>query len=106
MNIMLSVLIMVFALGAFVAISYQKKIRSPALTLTLVLLGAISGFTVAFRSLYEFNDGFNKPMGDYWDAGVLVPIGWFFASCFLVLYALWAANGSRQPRGANAKDKD
>lgn len=83
----LSLLIVLFALGALVAIRHPDKIKNKILRLALVLLGALSGLTVAGRSLYELSDGFNKPLADYIGVSLLVPLGWFLGSCFLVLYA-------------------
>ena len=86
MKVAFSLLIVVFAFGALAAIRYPYKFRSAKLKTAFILLGALAGFGVAGRSLYELSDGFNRPAVDCLEIGLLAPLGWFLGSCFLVVY--------------------
>ena len=88
MKTLLSIMIAFFSLGALVAIRLPQKIPSKGLRSILILLGAFAAFAVAARSLYEQSNGFEKPFSDYLGSGLLVPLGWFFAGCFIIISAL------------------
>jgi len=87
MKILISFIIALFSLGALVAIRLPQKIPNKGLRSVLILLGAFAAFAVAARSLYEQSGGFKKPLSDYIGSGLLVPLGWFFAGCFIIIYA-------------------
>lgn len=88
MKILLSIMIALFSLGALVAIRLPHRIPNKGLRSVLILLGAFAAFAVAARSLYEQSSGFEKPLSDYLGSGLLVPLGWFLAGSFIIIYAL------------------
>lgn len=86
MRILFWSLVILAAFAGALAVRLQHKIRSKALRVFLSLFGALGILALAIDELRKLTDGFES-WRNLLGIGVLVPVGWFLAGCFVLYYA-------------------
>ena len=69
-------------------VQYSDRIKSRGLRVALLALVCAGFIALSALKLSDLTNGFSMPLAELRFTDVLVPIGWFLPSCFVLFFAI------------------